>query len=419
MTWAARRLKRKYLLKFKALKKIMKGRFMSEAHPGYRIFVLGAGFSVPAGLPMAAELFKEIRKRIIDHEGPDNRFQRSLDEYIQYRKKCDGVTLTEDDVDLEEFMSFLDIEHFLRLEGSDTLSEHGNAAQLFVKRFIGQIIHELTPKTDELPQEYYDFAEGLSVNDIVITLNYDVILERALEHVGKPYRLFPNRFKSIGESYNYVDSSKDEVVILKLHGSLDWFSDKSYLQSVEASRKQKSSSNPHDPIFNSNNRYGQYPLVDGPRSKSDPLLNLYRLAGVDEFYSQRSPEAVPIILSPSHMKIVYANPFLDFWHGLGQAGGGHRGVNIIGFSLPEHDEYIQVLLYKIISNFQEIEWDTEMLGALKDNVKLIDFRSSEEEIVDLMSRYKFIDPNKMKVYLDGFSKEAVQFLFENTRLTNS
>ncbi|MEY8251273.1 MAG: SIR2 family protein, partial [Colwellia sp.] len=301
---------------------------MSEVHPGYRIFVLGAGFSVPAGLPMASALFKEIRKLIRDNEGADNRFQRSLDEYIEYREKCDGVTLNEDDVDLEEFMSFLDIEHFLRLDGSDTLSEHGNAAQLFVKRYIGQIIHERTPAADALPQEYYDFAENLSVNDIVITLNYDVILERALDHIGKPYRLFANRFKSIGKYSNTVDNSSDEVVILKLHGSLDWFSNKSYVNSVDAFRAQGSNENPQDSIFNNNNRYGHYPLVDGPRSKGDPLLHYFRLKNIDGFYAKRSQDNVPMILSPSYMKIVYANPLLDFWHGLGQAGWLNLGVNI-------------------------------------------------------------------------------------------
>ena len=140
-----------------------------ENNKGYRMFVIGAGFSVPAGLPMASELFSEVRSRIEMNYGLDTRFHRSLREYIDYRKKCDGVDLAPEDVDLEEFMSYLDIEHFLGLKGSDTFSEHGNEAQLFVKRYIGQVIHERTPKQDELPVEYYEFAEQLSVNDIVIT----------------------------------------------------------------------------------------------------------------------------------------------------------------------------------------------------------------------------------------------------------
>ena len=58
-----------------------------------------------------------------------------------------------------------------------------------------------------------------------------------------------------------------------------------------------------------------------------------------------------MILSPSHMKIVYATPFMDFWNGLGQAGGYNLGISIIGFSLPEHDDYIKISLYKMIGNY--------------------------------------------------------------------
>lgn len=42
---------------------------MAEKHPGYRIFVLGAGFSIDAGLPLASELFSEVCKLIEQRYG--------------------------------------------------------------------------------------------------------------------------------------------------------------------------------------------------------------------------------------------------------------------------------------------------------------------------------------------------------------
>jgi len=388
---------------------------LGKEHPGFRIFVLGAGFSVSAGLPTAAELYPEVVKRVEQLHGKDNRFHWALQDYIDFRKRSDGVELSIDDIDLEEFMSFLDIEHFLGLEGGDTLSEHGNAAQLFVKRFIGQIIHERTPKQDALPQEYYDFAENLSVQDVVITLNYDVVLERALDHIRKPYRLFPHRYSKIGEGYNSVDDSRKEVTILKLHGSLDWFSNKSYLHGLDAFEKQGVDGAPNDPIFNNNNKYGQHPLVDGPRNEDDPLLNIYRLKKIDRFYANFDPPAVPMILSPSHMKIVYANPFLDFWWGWGRAGGMNLGVSIIGFSLPLHDEYLRICLYRMISNFQGVSWDQPLLHWYKNNVKLVDYRTDKTEKVELLDRYRFIDFDKADIYMDGFSRDAVKFIFSQSR----
>ncbi len=388
---------------------------MSEDKNSFRVFIIGAGFSVPAGLPTAVELYKEVRTRIERNHGQETKFHRSLYEYIEYRKRADGVEVSIDNIDLEHFMTFLDIEHFLWLEGSDTISEHGNSAQMFIKRYIGQVIHERTPAPDALPQAYYDFAKQLQATDLVITLNYDVILERALEFVGKAYRLFPYRYKSVSQYSNTIDDSLEEVKILKLHGSLDWFSNKQYLSGVEAFKKQGVDGAPNDPIFNSGDRYGAYPLVDGLRSEEDPLNNVYRLRHIDDFYSNASPPGIPLILSPSYMKIVYATPFIDFWHGLGQVGGGHFGLNIIGFSLPEHDDYLKVTLFKMAQNYQEVNWDFEMLDKLKDFIKVVDFRTNAKGRDELRSCYKFFDDDKSEFFYDGFSSEAVDFLFSYRR----
>lgn len=393
---------------------------MSKEVPrGFRIFIIGAGFSVPAGLPLASDLYRLVKESIENAYGADTRFHQSLKEYIDYRKTCDNIEFDENDIDLEQFMSFLDIEHFLGLQGSDTLSEEGNGAQLLVKQHIGKVIHQQTPRGDNLPQQYYDFVNGLTVNDIIISLNYDLILERALDHIGLPYRLFPYRYSSIGSTANTVDDSIDELVILKLHGSLDWFSNKSYLSGVEAFKAQGLEEGPNDPIFN--NRYGDRykpcPLVDGPRNENDPLLHVHRISNVDEFYAQMSPPGTPMILSPSHMKIVYATPFMDFWHGLGQSGGYNLGVSIIGFSLPDHDDYIKISLYKMIGNYQYSSWNEILLDTLKDNVKVIDYKSTEDDIEAFKKRYNFIVEDKAVYYFGGFNSDSVSMLYENKRVT--
>ncbi len=171
---------------------------MTDGHPGCRLFVLGAGFSQPAGLPLASEIFTQVRRNIELDYGRDTKFQIDVQKYLEYRKACDGVDLEETAIDLEQFMSFLDIEHFLELRGSDSWSREGNESQIMIRRAIGRVIHNRTPPADRLPEIYYRFAEKLSPRDTVFTLNYDILLERALEQVGNPYKLFPHRFKSVG-----------------------------------------------------------------------------------------------------------------------------------------------------------------------------------------------------------------------------
>ena len=116
----------------------------------FAIYILGAGFSKPAGLPLAPELWTEVRERALSMTGRAAQFRDDLETYIEYRNRCDGKHLTFDTVDLEEFMSFLDVEFHLNLRGKETWSSQGNETQVVVKTLIGQILTEKMPST--IPQ---------------------------------------------------------------------------------------------------------------------------------------------------------------------------------------------------------------------------------------------------------------------------
>lgn len=382
----------------------------------FRIIILGAGFSKPAGLPLGIELFAEIRRRAKNRFGLKNHIERDLTEYVNYRRLCDGQEISPNDVDLEQFMSFLDIEHYLGLRGSDTLSKEGNESQVMIKRYIGQIIQSETPSADKLPEQYYEFAEELSTSDILLSFNYDLVLERALEHINKPYRLFPSRYSTIGLTSNTVDSTRDEVVLLKMHGSVNWFDIESFEELKGLFRAQGFDDlQPNHGVFRDLNKYEAVPIVDGPRNTDDPLAKLYSITKADEFYDKEYPSETPFILSPSFAKLVYSSSFLDFWNGLGRAGGWNLGVGVIGYSLPPQDEYARIGLYQMITNFQESWWTKGIAGYMKSNVKIVDLRKDQDGIDDLRKRYRFIDWSKADMYCKGFDSEAVQFLFRQDR----
>ena len=230
----------------------------------FAIFILGAGFSRPAGLPVATELGQEVRRRAEDLHGRASGLGRDLNDYIEFRRRCDGIHLETAEIDFEDFLGFLDTEFYLGLRGSDNWSEEGNETQLLVKRLIGQILMERTPSMTSLGIMYLQFAERLQPGDLVLTFNYDILLERALEAVGKPFRLFPQRFTAIHGSNAEVDSSRDEVVVLKLHGSANWFDRKQYRLRCEAMTRFAITDAPKDLIFNGLGVRLQ-PIVEGPR----------------------------------------------------------------------------------------------------------------------------------------------------------
>ena len=92
------------------------------------------------------------------------------------------------------------------------------------------------------------------------------------------------------------------------------------------------------------------------------------------------------------------------------AGSSNRKVVIIGFSLPEHDEYIKQPLFHIIDSFQN--YDPNLPSLKKSNLKIIDYKKTEMEIDDFKDRYKFINWEKTDFSFDGFNLATLDIIFD-------
>ena len=63
----------------------------TPTHPGFRIFLLEAGFSRPAGLPLASALYPAVKSLIERQHGTNTKFDRDVTYYLSYCNDC-GVT---------------------------------------------------------------------------------------------------------------------------------------------------------------------------------------------------------------------------------------------------------------------------------------------------------------------------------------
>src|SRR5215217_5688625 len=117
----------------------------------HRLFFLGAGFSHLAGLPLGTELFQLVRSNIRNQYGVDNHVERDLKGFTKYLHECFCRKVSADEVDVEEFLGFLDVEHYLGLRGKDTWSSEGNESQLMIRMGIAQVLSELTPEPSSIP----------------------------------------------------------------------------------------------------------------------------------------------------------------------------------------------------------------------------------------------------------------------------
>ncbi|MCS4200723.1 SIR2 family protein [Salinibacter ruber] len=380
----------------------------------FRIFILGAGFSYEAGLPLASEVWQEVKNRLRHERGLGDELEFQLREYDRYRASK-GEDKTEE-IDFEDFLAFLDIDHALGLKGSDQFSSEGNRLQLAIRWLIAQIIVERTPSPDEIPEFYLDFARSLQPHDTIVTFNYDTLLERALDRVGKSYRLFPERYDEVGNSVGYIDSSKEEIVVRKLHGSVDWFDRTSYSQREESFEEMGVSDKPDDLIFGPKSPIETSPLLEGPQFPDDPLQTVHRVTeDLNRLYRRDPPIlSAPMLLAPSRMKVLYADRLSSLFWGLGQAGGMNLGVIVIGYSLPSHDNYARRILMHMFRNYQEMYWGADFMGAKKEPALMIDFRNSEESRRKYKKVYGFTDEEKTSYYFNGFDEEAVSFIQQVT-----
>ncbi|MDH3975095.1 MAG: SIR2 family protein [Deltaproteobacteria bacterium] len=379
----------------------------------YRVIILGAGFSKPAGLPLAYELWDIILKRAKHLWGRADKLNDDIESYIAFRRDCDGIELTREGIDFEEFLGFLDIEHYLGLRGSDTWSNDGNEGQVVIKTLIGEILSSYMSQLDSIPELYLEFARRLQPQDYILTFNYDVLLERALDAVGKKYRLFPTRYSSVSRFSGTVDNNNEEVTILKMHGSIDWFDKSRFIDNIKFREKEGLSTLPSDPVFNGVEDWGITQIVDGPRHKGDPLLNIHKVSRIEDLYKQNLMfMATPWILTPSTNKILYASTVEEFWRGLGRAGGSNFGMSIIGYSLPDHDSYARQTMYSLSSNYQTAYWDKEISGMKKHPLVLVDYKSTKRGINEFLNNYRFLDKQKTELHMDGFNITAIEKIFK-------
>lgn len=183
-----------------------------------RVFILGAGFSKPAGMPLATELLpllldklqlSEMRKwvdglcrRLAWLSGSDqesNSLPLNIEQVFHYANfdvevwrlkqqlvplgRQDGLTPWNQGESIEIWLSYL--EDALR----DVISEFDNNCNL-------------APITR--------WADSINECDSVLSFNYDTLVERSLTKLGK--------------EWNHGFFGKDECgnSVFKLHGSIDW-----------------------------------------------------------------------------------------------------------------------------------------------------------------------------------------------------
>ncbi len=360
-----------------------------------RLFLLGAGFSRPAGLPVAADLRELVCDVAAMHFQVDD-YSHLEDAFKRYEAYLDD-TAPGTPFDLETFGAWLDWEHTLRLKGSDTFSEHGNQAGLQLRWAIAKVLHDATPATT--PQLYTDFASQLTTSDRVLTLNYDRLLEQALEEVGLPYRRFPGRYSEVSEHSAVGANGPPELILCKLHGSIDWV----YAADLDH----------FDPGLRVSS------LTEGPRMPGDGLTQIGVIdpRDLDAYFAngQTWSRLPPVLMPPSTAKPLASSPLVPLWDGAGLYSYMLGGFTVIGCSLPHGDPYVLQLVHHVATDY--------VAGRVRGGriwpqrrMKVVDYQTTPDGRDAFCARYRFMDGDHTNFDFDGLDASTLGRIFEEPDL---
>lgn len=330
---------------------------MSDKQTDRNVYILGAGFSADANAPLLYNFLDKSRQLLDDPgSGLDGEEREEFRTVFEFRRKMaqarEKVKMDLDNI--EQLFGLVEMQQRLGLGDSkartatvyviaktlELMIEKAGARQglPFMANAAVPTSHDLlrsyglNPQAGHAPERYildlYDFFAMLigglfdapekraHRKDVVITFNYDLVLDQALMRAGIPisYHL-PDHQALIGTGSpisNLSPRKIDPFSLLKLHGSTNWGICSNCKQDISVSFHKMTSA------------------AGTLRSMQCRKCQ------------QRAIQ--PMLVPPSWDKTEYQNLMQPIWNQAVTQLKNATRICIIGYSLPESDAYFKYLL---------------------------------------------------------------------------
>jgi hypothetical protein len=283
----------------------------SSARPRGRVFVIGAGVSASCGIAVANQILREAVMRTEDTDSAKTDRIHDLLRYLypNFEERLRNYPNIEDFLNLLEMAKRFNSEEFI------------TSSLWSVPRLDEVKKHTLQAVTDYLwdrmvekrkQQNIGEFVkENLREGDTIITFNWDLTIERALEE----YRGDP------GFLYTYSDKREEKhFTLLKPHGSIDWFEKKA----VRGLVPEKEMGKLDDQLY----YYPRFNRAEHPSLKQVP----------------------PLIVPPVALKEFEFDFLKRTWRFVYRAISDATELHIIGYSLPREDQFARLVFRRAIRN---------------------------------------------------------------------
>ncbi len=283
------------------------------------VYILGAGFSANANIPLTSSLLNEAINLIKEE---DRFIYDDLNYLVEAYYKIESTTIDYRFINLSELLTILHYEE-ISSYSSKNKTEIGKSKIISALRYyLCKVIVRSTPKNNELPEFYNKFVKKLNPFDIVLSFNWDCLLEIAL--------------KNNGISFNHSFQFQDNIMVAKLHGSVNW----TYTKEDNLNLEWK-------PIG----------LIE--HSNENEIYFSNDLWNIDKWqYSFSDSNLSPLIVMPGLGKSFDVLKLSCYWSNLSYSVGFAKQIFILGLGLSADDFLLSKMLMSILP---PIPKDTEII----------------------------------------------------------
>jgi len=295
------------------------------------VFILGAGASKQAGAPLMGDFLDSASKLLVMGETGDKQkdFERVFSAIGSLQKVHSKSQL--DLSNIESVFNAFEMANILGkmpdINPEDIPQVIESLKELIVKTLERTVKFAVPEMQIEAPSPYKEFAElvyflgqtskpAYSVS--IMTFNYDVSVDVAFYRYGL----------GINYGIDSNNSSKTEIPLLKLHGSMNWGFDENKEVIIPV------------PISSIIDNYG-IPNLGGRRYCTVDVARKMKMYFINKADLKISP--VPVIVPPTWNKVDHFKGLASIWAKAAAELGEAEYIFIIGYSMPETDAFFRYL----------------------------------------------------------------------------
>jgi hypothetical protein len=272
-----------------------------------RVFILGAGASAACGIAVARDILREAMQRLAKR---DAELAEKVHDLLHYLYPGFSEDLS-NYPNVEDFLNLIEMAKEFHTEAYKE-SRRWSEARLqeaadITLRAITEYIWEFMADSDRRRVLFALVHELVRPGDVVVSFNWDFMIDLALEDLDE----------NSSPVYSY-SSAFDSVVLLKPHGSIDWF-EKSKL----------------------------------PRDKKLLKEMQHRATGVcfyPYFQLAQNPDLLkyPSFIVPPLSVKKFGGFLRRVWKDVDRAVATAKELYIIGYSLPREDQFARLVIGRAI-----------------------------------------------------------------------